>query len=105
MHGHELYPCASIDLDVQDLMLDPVEYMFAHVLCPYGKQPYSVNCSVALNGLGVPSAAVAACRQFVLYVPGEAESALQRLRPILEGKLADTAGTLSLSLDHLQVLS
>ena len=62
-------------------------------------------CSVALSGLGVPSAAVAACRQFVLYVPGEAEAALQRLRPILEGKLADGAGALSLGLDHLQVLA
>ena len=58
---------------------------------------------VALSGLGVPSAAVAACRQFVLYVPGEAEAALQRLRPILEDRLVDPAGPVSASLHHLQV--
>ncbi len=65
---------------------------------------HTSDCSVALSGLGVPSSVVAACRQFVLYVPGEAESALQRLGPILEGKLADAAGSLSSSLNHLQVL-
>lgn len=58
---------------------------------------------MALSGLGVPSSAVAACKQFVTFVPGEAEAALQRVRPTLEAKSANATGQLAASLDHLQV--
>ena len=47
-----------------------------------------MNCCfrVALLGLGLSAAAAASCKQFVLHIPGDAESALHRVH----SKLAST---------------
>ena len=59
---------------------------------------------VALLGLGVPAAAVAHCKQYVVQIPGEAEAALHKLRTKLAGSFPRALPQgLSQALDSLQV--
>ena len=68
------------------------------------KKPAYWSGRVALLGLGVPAAAVAHCKQYVVQIPGEAEAALHKLRTKLAGSFPRALPqALSQALDSLQV--
>ena len=62
-------------------------------------------CRVALLGLGIPAAAVAQCKQYVVQIPCEAEAGLHKLRTKLEGStVRGMPQPLSQAIDELQVM-
>ena len=68
------------------------------------RTPQCLCYRVALLGLGVPAAAVAHCKQYVVQIPGEAEASLHKLRTKLEGSFARALPQgLSQAMDGLQV--
>ena len=58
---------------------------------------------VGLEGLGLDGGAIGRCRGLVLQLPGEAASALHRLRERLRPASGTLAPLLAAALDHLQV--
>lgn len=61
------------------------------------------RCRVALLGLGIPAAAVAQCKQYVIQIPCEAEAGLHKLRTKLEGSsVRGLSQPLNQALDDLQ---
>lgn len=72
--------------------------------CNLSRNPAYWSGRVALLGLGVPAAAVAQCKQYVVQIPGEAEAALHKLRTKLAGSFPRALPQgLSQALDSLQV--
>lgn len=54
-------------------------------------------------GLGIPAAAVAQCKQYVIQIPCEAEAGLHKLRTKLEGSsVRGLTQPLNQALDDLQ---
>lgn len=71
---------------------------------PVSHHTIHTHCRVALLGLGIPAAAVAQCKQYVVQIPCEGEASLHKLRTKLEGNtVRPLPQPLNQALDELQV--
>lgn len=106
----QLIPCLAKLLSTPD---DP--YFIEHAVSAASDLEYlqrqaknarisGLPCRVALLGLGIPAAAVAQCKQYVVQIPCEAEAGLHKLRTKLEGStVRGLPQPLTQALDDLQV--